>query len=314
MADRDDDDRSLGRAVLLQARLGKGAQQRERLEVDAGQAQPSLLTGCDIAVDQLAVRDDEQNPDDRVPLLVRAPAELLEVDDRLVEWDRQHFLRAEANGVLELLRVRDACDFEDPYTDAVVRDPEADALARKPVLAEERTELVGQQLRLAQLTADDQPRLEVLARDLHELRRAVVDDAGRRELRGTDLQADEALCPLVRGRPARLAFLLRARLLRCLRLLRLALERELALEERLAFLLRLRLRLGLCLGLRLRALALARQQVGQLDLLLQVHCLRPPRLAAPGWQLRAQEARSRRARAVRAAGRAGWSGRAPCRP
>ena len=103
MTDRDDDDRSLGRAVLLQARLGKGAQQRERLEVDPGQAQPRLLTGCDIAVDQLAVRDDEQDPDDRVPLLVRAPAELLEVDDRLFERDGQHFLRAEANGVLELL-------------------------------------------------------------------------------------------------------------------------------------------------------------------------------------------------------------------
>ena len=58
-------------------------------------------------------------------------------------------------------------------------------------LREERLAAPRRALRLAQLAADDDPVLERLARDLDELRRAVVHDPRGRELRGADLQADE---------------------------------------------------------------------------------------------------------------------------
>jgi hypothetical protein len=76
---------------------------------------------------------------------------------------------AEADGVLELLLVGDPRDLEDAHADPVARDAEANALARKPVLAEEGTENVREQLGLAQLAADDEAGVELGARDLDEL-------------------------------------------------------------------------------------------------------------------------------------------------
>ena len=146
--------------------LAERAQEREGLEVDPGEADPGLLAGRDVAVDQLAVGDDEQNPAHRVALVVDALAEHVEVEDRLLDRDRQRLLGAEPNGVLELLRVVDARDLEDPDADAVVGDAEPYALARKLVLAEERAQRVGEELGLAQLAADDEAVVEVLARDL----------------------------------------------------------------------------------------------------------------------------------------------------
>ena len=89
------------------------------------------------------------------PVVVDALAEHVVVEHGLLDRDRQRLLGAEADRVLELLRVVDARDLEDADADAVVGDAEPDALARKLVLAEERAQRVGEQLGLAQLAADD---------------------------------------------------------------------------------------------------------------------------------------------------------------
>src|SRR5262249_14554067 len=126
-------------------------------------------------------------------LVVHALAEDVVVEHRLLDRDRQRLLGAETNRVLELPRVLDAADLEHPDADAVVGDAEPHALARKLVLAEERLQLLGEQLRLADLAADDDAVAERLARDLDELGHAVVHDPRGRELRAADLEADQAL-------------------------------------------------------------------------------------------------------------------------
>ena len=198
MADRDDDERGVRRPVVLRRRrLAKGAQEREGLEVDPGQADPGFLAGADVAVDQLAVGDHEQDPAHDVALLVDPLAKDVVIEHGLLDRDRKGLLGAEADRVLELLRIVDARDLEDPDADAVVGDPEPHALARKLVFAEERAQRLGKKLRLAQLTADHETVVEVLARDLDELRRPIVDDPGGSELGGADLQPHDPLGALV---------------------------------------------------------------------------------------------------------------------
>ena len=170
MADRDDDERRVGGRRVRRQRVAEGAQQRERLEVDAREPQAGLLAGRDVAVDQLAVGDDEQDAPDELAVVVRPLAEDVVVEHGLLDRDRERLLGAVADRVLELLRVGDAGDLEDADADPVVGDAEPHALARKLVLAEERAQRVGEQLRLAQLAADDDAVLEALARDLDELR------------------------------------------------------------------------------------------------------------------------------------------------
>ena len=65
VADRDRDD---GRARLrvLGRGSGEGAQEREGLEVDALELQPGTAAGIDVALDELAVREDEQHADGRL--------------------------------------------------------------------------------------------------------------------------------------------------------------------------------------------------------------------------------------------------------
>src|ERR1700693_5464776 len=115
------------------------------------------------------------------PVLVHALAEHVEVEDRLFDRNRERLLGAIPDCVFELAGILRSGDLEDADADAVVRDAEADALPWKLVLAEKQAQRLREQLRLAQLAADDQARFEVLARDLDELGRAVVLDAGRRD-------------------------------------------------------------------------------------------------------------------------------------
>src|SRR5207249_4194017 len=132
-------------------------------------------------------------------VLVDAVAEHLVVEHCLLDRDRQHLLGAEADRVLELLRIVDPGDLEDADADAVVGDPEADALPRQFVLPEERAQLLGEELWLAQLAAYDETVVELLTGDLDQLRGAVVDDAGGRKLRAADLEADDLLRTLRPG-------------------------------------------------------------------------------------------------------------------
>src|SRR5439155_2765491 len=284
VADRDDDNRRVCGALVLGARLSERPQERECLQVDPGQPQPRLLAGGDVAIDQLAIGNDEQDAHDRVALVVGPLAEDVVVEHRLLDRNRQHLLGTETDGVLELPWIGDAGDLEDPDSDAVVGDPEPDALARQAVLAEERAQRVRQQLWLAQLAADDQAVVDVLAPDLDELGRAVVDDPRGGDLRSADLEPDQALralLPAACAPGATAAPLLLRLLLRRVGLvqralgLRLALERELLLEQRgLWPVLALRLALlrgDLRLGLGRSGLLPLREQVRELDLLLQVH-------------------------------------------
>ena len=191
VANRDDDEGGLSRRVALFRRLTERAEERERLEVDPGKLDSGLLAGGDIALDEVAVGNDEQDPPGRRALGVGRLAQHVVVEHRLFHRNRQHFLRAVANRVLELLRIVDSRDLEHTDTDAVVGDSEPDVLARQLVLAEEILEGHGQNLGLTQLPADDHAALEVFTGHLDEFGGAVVDDAGGRELRCTDLQADE---------------------------------------------------------------------------------------------------------------------------
>ena len=61
MADGDGDERAALRARTRGRGLGDRAQERERLEVDADDLEPGLPAGVDVAVDELAVGDDEQD-------------------------------------------------------------------------------------------------------------------------------------------------------------------------------------------------------------------------------------------------------------
>ena len=105
MPDRDGDERTRSAAARSAVRGGDGAQQRERLEVDPDDLEPRLAAGVDVAVDELAVGDDEEHAPERLAVLGHALGEHLVVEHRLLERDRQHLLRAEANRVRELLRI-----------------------------------------------------------------------------------------------------------------------------------------------------------------------------------------------------------------
>src|SRR5262249_54775158 len=119
----------------------------------------------------------EQDPARDAAVLLLALAEHLPVDDGFLDRDRQHFVRTEADGVLELVHVLDAADLEDPDADPVVRDSEANTLAGPLVALEEVLQCGREALEVAELAADDHARLEILARDLDQLRDAVVVDA-----------------------------------------------------------------------------------------------------------------------------------------
>src|SRR3954452_23427901 len=182
VADRDDDERRVRRAGILRLGLAERAQERERLEVDPRQPHAGLLAGRDVTVDQLAIGDHEQDPANLVAVVVEPLAEDVVIEYRLLDRNRERLLGAEADGVFELLRVVDAGDLEDPDADAVVRDAQAHALARKLVLAEERLQGLGEELGLTQLAADDDAPVEVLSRDLDQFVGAVVDDPRGRQL------------------------------------------------------------------------------------------------------------------------------------
>src|SRR6185295_5460583 len=191
-ADGSDDDRSV---AALGGLRSESAQQRERLEVDAGQPDPGLLAGGHVALDEVAVGDDEQNSVLLLALVVDALAEQLVVEHGVLERDRERLLGAEVNGVLELLRVVDPAELEHADTDAVARDPEPHALTRKLVFAEERLQRGRERVGLAELTADDDALVERGAGHLDDLGGAVVDDARCGELRCADLETDDLLVP-----------------------------------------------------------------------------------------------------------------------
>ena len=168
----------------------------------------------------------------RMALAVGLLAEDVVVEHRLLERDREHFLRPEADRVRELLRVVDAADLEHPHADSIVGDAQADVLAGELVLLEEGAQRGGERVRVAELAAGDDAVLEVLACDLRDLRDAVVHDLGGSDLGRSDLQAHELLLAAHGRVTLRLRRLVGLAALLLGRLLRLGL----AAEERLALL------------------------------------------------------------------------------
>ena len=166
--------------AALPASLGpvaEGAQERERLEIDADELDAGLLASGHITVDEVPVGDDEQHAMGPCTLFVDGLPEDLVIEDGLFERDRQRLLGAKANGVLELLRVGDATDLERPDADAIACDAESHALLRKLVVLEEPLQCLGERFGLAKLAADDDSGIERLLCDLDELGGAVVHDS-----------------------------------------------------------------------------------------------------------------------------------------
>ena len=201
VADRDRDEPA-GRLVSSCRSLER-AQQGERLEVDPDDLQAGAPARLQVAIDDLAVGDDEEDALPGRAVLALALVEDDVVEHGLVERDRKNLLGAEADRVLELLLVRDAVDLEDAHADPVVRDTEPNAALRKLVELEEALERVAQRIRVADLAGDDEAGLERLAERVDQLGSAVVDDLCGCDLGGADLEADELLrallLPLLRG-------------------------------------------------------------------------------------------------------------------
>src|SRR5579871_2085482 len=188
VADRDGDD---GRLVAIGGRRD-GAEQGERLEVDPRERQAGAAASLDVALDELTVRDDEQNAPQRLASVGLPFAENAVVEHRLVERDRQRLLRAEANGVEELILVVDRGQLDAPDADSAAGDAEPDAPAREVVLLEERAQRIRERVRVAKLAVGDDPMRERGACELLERGAAVVRNARRGDLRAADLQPDDA--------------------------------------------------------------------------------------------------------------------------
>ena len=232
--------------VARVVRRGDGAQQRERLQVDPDDLEPGLAAGVDVAVDELAIGDDEEHAPERLSVLGDALGEHLVVEDGLLERDRQHLLRPEADRIRELLRVLDPRHLEGADADPVVGDAEPDAALGQLVLGEEGLERDRQCLGVAQLAVDDDAVVERGASRLDELDGLAVANPGGRDLGAADLETDELLATATtarqrrqgrqgRARPRQRHTLLGRLLgepLARIPLLRAALEREVALVER----------------------------------------------------------------------------------
>src|SRR4051812_25909509 len=187
---RDSDQRALLARRLL--RWHERAEQRERLEVDAGELDTCAAAGRRVRVHELAIRDDEKNTLLGLAFL-DGLAKHLVVEQRLVDRNRQRLLGAETHGVRDLLRVLDPHQLDRPDTDPVVRDADPNVALRQAVPLEEELERLGERGDVLDLAAGDDPARNRLTGDLDEPRRAVHLDGGRREERGPDLEADSFL-------------------------------------------------------------------------------------------------------------------------
>ena len=155
-------------------RRAGGAQQRERLQVDAGELDPRLAERLDVALDRLAVGGDEQDLPVDGAALVDLLADDAVVDDRLVDGDRDGVVGAVEHRVGELALVVDAGDLEAADADVVRREPEPDAAARQRVQREELVQRRRERGHVADLAAGDDARREGLPGQLAQVRRAVV--------------------------------------------------------------------------------------------------------------------------------------------
>ncbi len=155
-------------------------------------------------IDRLAIRRGQHDAPGDAAIVVRLLADDVVVEHGLVHRNRQRFVSAEPYGVPELSGIVDPLDVERAHTDAVRADADADALARELVLGEERVERIAECRDIADLAANDDSGRKRLTGQLHELRRAVVDDTCRCQLRRADLEPDDLLLLSLAGVRCRL--------------------------------------------------------------------------------------------------------------
>ena len=171
----------------------QGAEESERLQVDAEQANAGEPASLHVVGDQVAVRDDEEDALRRRAVGGGPFAEDLEVEHGLVDRDRERLLGAEAHGVGQLLRILDPRDLDGADADAVVREADPDVALGELVLPEELLERLGERLDLPHLAAGDHAGRQRRAGELHDLHRAVDGDARGVQPRGAELQTDDLL-------------------------------------------------------------------------------------------------------------------------
>jgi hypothetical protein len=172
-------------AVVERADHGEGA------EVDALGAQAGGAHGRDDLLDHRAARRDEDDAQARALRRVD-DAELLEVDDRLVEAHGQLALGLEADDRVELLGVLDGGDLERPDDDALVGDADADA-AVEPVLAEHVPQRGRERLRVGDLAVADDVGRERRRRGRGDAEAAVDRDGSGRHGARLHVEAHDGL-------------------------------------------------------------------------------------------------------------------------
>src|SRR5262249_21730045 len=149
-------------------------------EVDSLELEARAAAGGDVAVDESAVRHDQEDPPRDRAVLARRLADDAPVEHGLVEGDREGVLRAETDRVRDLGRILDAGELEEADADPVVGDAETDAGAGQLVLLEEATQGQCEPLGIAYLAAADDAVRERRLGELEELGGA----AGVRDMGG----------------------------------------------------------------------------------------------------------------------------------
>ena len=187
-AERDD---ALGAAAVVADRVAEAADQRERDQVDRLDSETGALDRVDQAGDRRGMRRSEQHLHDRLAGLGLDRPEDREVDDGLVERDRDELLGLEPQRTRELLaghhRHLDLAD-DQPWA----RDPDAHAGAAEAELgAKPRDRLADRggvdDLALAHHFARQG---DLAERD--EARRRTRDHLGDGDRVGTDVETDHA--------------------------------------------------------------------------------------------------------------------------
>jgi hypothetical protein len=127
-------------------------------EVDPGQVELRGVGCCEVALDRVAVGDDEQDLARDRTVVVGLGREHVVVDHRLVERHGKHLVGAEPDRVLELLLVVDAGDLDHADADAAVREAEPHVAARQRVGREELCQRLAERSGIANLAAVDDAR------------------------------------------------------------------------------------------------------------------------------------------------------------
>ena len=146
VSDRDGDPGGLVALAGLERLAADGAQQGERLDVDAHELDLRRGARRREAVDEVAIGDCEQHTVGGGGLL-----DDVVVEHRLLDRDREGLVGAEPDRVGKLARVVDLGALENADTGAAAADAEPHVLTRQVGLLEEGRDRIGERLGVAHL-------------------------------------------------------------------------------------------------------------------------------------------------------------------